>query len=431
MKRAGTRFVWAAFVLIVALSGGTLLGETSAQGTDDGTIGVSGSVTTCTQPLDVGAVNPNEVCEAIEGIGFTFADEAGEVITYCTAEAADVPEPKAAGCAIDIPYSSTVTVTLDESTIPDGYYLYSQNPQSFTAPDGPPTGLLSHPFFVILPLEHAVDVYTVSAIVMTCSELPEGGPYYASPLCQPTVGARVTYSTELGELLWSCTPTENPYCSVDVPYSGTIIVTLDESTIPDGYYLYGTENPQAFIAPPGPPDGVYGAPFFMLLPVEAVVPSETPDDMDTGEAAPTFEAPSVEGRTAALYTGDCDAIGDEVATLNDVLPEDGDMVGDEKAITAEMSNTTGARFFLDVAIDEGMALVVFEDETTDTPIVCGELGGANTHDGVLPIGLGEVDASSFVGTAVLSYNDVDETTTDVIVVISEELLPEPTGTPNS
>ena len=114
-----------------------------------------------------------------------------------------------------------------------------------------------------------------------------------------------------------------------------------------------------------------------------------------------------------------------------MLPEEGDAVGDEKAITAELSVTNGALFFLDAAIDEGMALVVYEDETTDTPIACGELGGVNTHDGMLPIGLGEIDDSGFVGTAVLSYNDADETTTDVTIVISAELLPEPTATPGN
>jgi hypothetical protein len=286
---------------------------------DDGTIPTGGTVTLCTEAPEgefgVWWVSP--YCSAPSGVYFTLANAATGGSIYCEAEAADVPDPKAAGCSTPVPYSETILVTLDESTIPEGYQLVSPNPQEFTAPDSFPDGRLSHPFFMLLPI--------------------------------------------------------------------------------------GTD---------------------------------APDDLEeqaqsTAVAEVVEEVPAVEGRTVVLYSGDCDTIGDEVATLNDVLPEDGDVVGDEKAIKAEMSNTLGALFFLDAAIDEGMALVVYEDETTDTPIACGELGGVNTHDGMLPIGLGEVDDSGFVGTAVLSYNDVDETTTDVTIVISEELLPEPTGTPNS
>lgn len=338
-----------------------------------------------------------------------------------------------------------------EVEFPDGYSALStscrtadgsdvaigRSRDSFTLQDQYPDGDISCTLYLFEFTDVPDPLYTFSVVVSKCSELPEGGPYYASPLCHTPDGVRIVFLTRGGDEYTSCLTNADTGCSLAIPYGESITVELDESTIPEGYYLYGTDNPQVFIAPTEDPDGFYGGPFFMLLPVEAEVPSEVPEDLQEGTnpsdvvTVETTDQPTVEGRTVALHAGDCDNLGEEVATLNDVLPEEGDAVGDEKAITAELSVTNGALFFLDAAIDEGMALVVYEDETTDTPIACGELGGVNTHDGMLPIGLGEVDDSGFVGTAVLSYNGVDETTTNVTIVISAELLPEPTATPGN
>jgi hypothetical protein len=220
-------------------------------------------------------------------------------------------------------------------------------------------------------------------------------------------------------------------CGIQVPLGSTTSARVDLSTTSDDYTLI-SKSPQIFEAPTEQPDGILGFPYFQFVANDALaddedVPAEPVDD----DPAPAQTVTPVEGRTVILHAGDCDAIGDEVATLSDVLPEDGDVVGDEKAIPAELSVTKGALFFLDAAIDEGMALVVYEDASTDTPVACGDLGGVNTHDGMLPIGLGEIDDSGIVGTAVLSYNAADESTTDVTIVISADLLPKPTETPGA
>jgi hypothetical protein len=304
---------------------------------------------------------------------------------------------------------------------------------AFALQDQFPEGDITCTLYFFETSDVPTPLYTFGVVVSQCSELPEGGPYYASPLCHTPDGVRIVYLTRSGEEYASCITGADTGCSLGIPYGESMTVELDESTIPDGYYLYGTDNPQVFIAPTEDPDGIYGGPFFMLLPVDAEVPGDVPEDLEDEANPPAVategtDEPTVEGRTVALYAGDCDNIGEEVAILNDVLPEDGDIVGDENAIPAEMSVTNGALFFLDAAIDEGMALVVYKDDTTDTPVACGELGGVNTHDGMLPIGLGEIDDSGIVGTAVLSYNADDESTTDVTIVISAELLPKPTAT---
>lgn len=435
------RAMGAVFALMLVLGSGAWQSRSSAQGTpetDEGTMGVSGTVTLCSQPIDVGAANPNELCEAISGIGLTFADEAGELIEYCIAEAADVPDPKAAGCGVDIPFSSTVIVTLDESTIPAGYHLYSSNPQSFTAPDGPPKDLYAMPFFVILPDgTPSTETTGMAAAVAYCDADPRIPGNQTYKVCNAVTDVHIVFTNEAGDDFAECFTRPGKIeggsnagvCGIQVPLGSTTVATVDLSTTSSDYTLI-SEPSQAFEAPDTPPTGILDFPYFQFVANSALAEEEEVPTETAGEA-PTEEAPGIEGRTVVLYTGDCDDLGDEVAVLNDVLPEIGELVGDEKAIAAELSVTHGAAFFLDEAIDGGYALVVYEDETTGTPVACGDLGGVNTHDGMLPIGLGEVDDSGIVGTAVLSYNDFDETTTDVTIVISAELLPEPEATPDN
>jgi hypothetical protein len=441
MKRAGIRLFLAACAVLLMGFGALGTDRATAQGTNDGTIGVSGTVTQCSVPIDQGGVDPDEVCTAIESIGISFTDEAGDEITYCTTEAAEVASPKAAACGINIPYGATVTVTLDESTIPEGLELYSPNPQSYTAREGQPVGVDAGPFFVITPTccgEDGVstddDLIGLYGAIQYCDVSPDGNNVF--DVCGPAVDVRIAFEDQNGNLIYECKTvagkieggTNVGVCGTQVPLGSINYVTVDLSTTDSRYSMEGPETVE-WESPDQHPDAPLSFPVFtMVLNPGEVVDVEDPSDESTTDDSQT---PAVEGRTVAIYEGDCDTIGEEVAALNDVLPEDGDVVGDDKAIKAEMSNTAGALFFLDQAIDEGMAIVVYEDNTTATPIVSGELGGANTHDDMLPIGLGEVDDSGFVGTAVLSYNNTDELTTDVTIVISEALLPEPTGTPGS
>lgn len=296
-------------------------------------------------------------------------------------------------------------------------------------------GEISCRLYLIEAIDAVIDdYYGLGSIVTMCTQGLEGTVWWVAEFCSAPDGVGISFADANGETLLDCVadnPNPDPKgagCSLEIPYgSDPVTVTLDTSTIPDGYELV-SQNPQTWDIPTEPPTGLLGGPFFLLLPTGSDVPEDL-EEQAGSTPPPADQTSQVEGRTVVLYSGDCDNLGEEIATLNDVLPEEGDKVGDEKAIPAEMSATTGSAFFLDAAIDEGAALVIYEDDTTDTVIACGDLGGANTHDGVLPIGLGEVDDSGVVGTAVLSYNADNDTTTDVTIVISADLLPKPTGTP--
>ena len=296
-----------------------------------------------------------------------------------------------------------------------------------------------------IPAVDAVLTTGMAVAVAYCDADPRIPGNQTYEVCFAVSDVRVVFTNEAGEDFAECLTfpgkieggSSAGVCGIDVPLGSTTTATVDLTTTSDDYTLISPPT-QTFEAPIEPPTGLLSFPYFQFVTNSALdgedaapAEEETPDQAVVIEPTATEEVATVEGRTVILHDGDCDNLGNEVATLNDVLPEEGDVVGDKKAIPAELSVTNGALFFLDSAIDEGMALVVYEDETTDTPVACGELGGANTHDGMLPIGLGEVDDSGIVGTAVLSYNDADESTTDVTIVISAELLPEPTATPGS
>ena len=138
------------------------------------------------------------------------------------------------------------------------------------------------------------------------------------------------------------------------------------------------------------------------------------------------------GRAVKLFTGDCDALGDEVIWFNDILDESGEQVGDEAAIQAAASINWSAEFSLNDAIADGYALAVFEsDDDNAALLACGELGGVDNQDGTLSIGLQQVDDSGVIGTAFFAYSSEDHTTADVIVVTSDTLLPIPTATATS
>jgi hypothetical protein len=287
-----------------------------------------------------------------------------------------------------------------------------------------------------IPATDAVLTTGMAVAVAYCDADPriQGNSVY--DVCFAVADVRVVFTDSAGTDIDECLTVPGKIeggssagvCGIQVPLGSTTSASVDLSTTSDDYTLI-SESPQTFEAPTEQPTGLLSFPYFQFVANDALADDEDiPTEPIDEDPAPAETVAAVEGRTVILHEGDCDTIGDEVATLSDVLPEDGDIVGDENAIPAELSVTRGALFFLDAAIDEGMALVVYEDNTTDTPVACGELGGVNTHDGMLPIGLGELGNSGIVGTAVLSYNADDESTTDVTIVISADLLPEPTAT---
>ena len=105
--------------------------------------------------------------------------------------------------------------------------------------------------------------------------------------------------------------------------------------------------------------------------------------------------------TAAVHSGMCTELGQEVATLDPPRPEDGAWVGVEGlgvVLESETDDVVSGR----VLLDTPHSIVV---SAGDTPVACGEIGGyANDED--LDIGLQPVGDSGYFGVATL--DDVDD-----------------------
>lgn len=130
---------------------------------------------------------------------------------------------------------------------------------------------------------------------MVCETQPTEWPFRNGG-CVP-VTITVTFETEDGSFSTSCATElygeRTAGCSVDVPFSSTVIATADPSGFPEGYALT-SETSQWFEIPDGPPDGVFGGPVFIALPVAGDEPraEEEPDSEDPVTEAPISEDPT-------------------------------------------------------------------------------------------------------------------------------------------
>jgi hypothetical protein len=165
-----------------------------------------------------------------------------------------------------------------------------------------------------------------SALVTAAQETDEGFPFGANTLicpdedivgmysnCEPWDGVTVSFVSEDGTFNETCT---SPQCVIRVPYGSTIIASIDASQVPDGYYLY-TEPVQEWPIPDEFPQGLFGAPTFVIIPdagddggnepgngseVEVTPPptqgdgsdGAVTDDAASGDAAAVTELPSAD-----------------------------------------------------------------------------------------------------------------------------------------
>jgi hypothetical protein len=111
------------------------------------------------------------------------------------------------------------------------------------------------------------ETFTLSIVAMLCDELPNLGTLQGAG-CVPAVGASFEVTTEAGDLIDSCVaePLDGAvtaFCRVEVPYGSTVVTTLDESTIPEGYALYSA-NPQTTEIP-SVRNGEFPGPVFIAL----------------------------------------------------------------------------------------------------------------------------------------------------------------------
>jgi hypothetical protein len=319
-------------------------------------------------------------------------------------------------CFVPVPLGATVTVTLDESSLPAGYAPLS-NPQTVQAPAVPPDGIPSpHVEFVNVPQGGddagggpiTPETFSFSISGYNC-EIDPTSIGIGNAGCEPNGGAVVTVAFQGGEVIGSCllelVPT--PYgtlaslCSVPgVPLNTTLVISVDGTTVPAGYVA--VNSPQVFEVGnliPGGGDQAIVSLYFVR---------------QNGDGGPN-------SRPAMIQAGTCDSLGPVAVILADILTPQGPAVGLASGIEAASGSTT-VDFSLDVLIDEPHAVVVRAAAVTGAPVlVCGDIGGVDNDDGALVIGLREVADSGFVGIAYLAYNAVDGTRTDVSVFLAEGL----------
>lgn len=90
-------------------------------------------------------------CTPWDGVVVWFAVEHPDqtFTTSCATVSPGTADARAAGCAIDVPYGATVTVSIDPAQVPAGYVLNQDAVQVWTAPDGPPDGEVGIPVFTL------------------------------------------------------------------------------------------------------------------------------------------------------------------------------------------------------------------------------------------------------------------------------------------
>jgi len=121
--------------------------RTSAQVSGGELFGVGVAAAYC----EPGYLGPFVGCTPWEGLTVSITSDDGSIDTSCVTAAADMPEPRAAACAVEVPYGATVTASIDPAAIPDGYVLQGDLSVVFEVPSGPPDGETGGPVFVLLP----------------------------------------------------------------------------------------------------------------------------------------------------------------------------------------------------------------------------------------------------------------------------------------
>lgn len=115
--------------------------------------------------------------------------------------------------------------------------------------------------------------------------------------------------------------------------------------------------------------------------------------------------------SAAIHSGTCDALGDQVASLQAPRPASGPWVGVEgigSVLESETDDVSGVT--ASALIGSPHAVVV---SAGGTAVACGEVGGNLDDDDSLHIGLAPVDDSGSFGIAELDDFEDDDDELDV------------------
>jgi hypothetical protein len=359
---------------------------------------------------DPGCTEQPEAVEPADGVVVEVANAAdGTVFGVCT-----IGDTGPGTCTVDITRVETITLTVEETTIPAGYGLETNPIQLSGGLDDPQ----AQPEAIILLMpaegfppedggsqESQVTVNVNLCVAAGCTELPEA--------IEPAEGVGVNVTAEDGTAVGSCVTGETGPGTCAVPQSGADVVqvTIDASTVPAGY-----------IADPNPTlyEGVAasGEIWLLLLPVDGFPPAE--EDPQQVPSTPVVEpdAPAPEGMPAGLYAGRCfdDEPGELVVELNDVAMPEGEAAGSAEAIAAGAGFTLVPLSLDDILAVEDHAVAVYDEMDPDTLVACGAVGGVLDEQGALSIALTGADGSDITGVAYLAPRDDGQTGITIFVV---------------
>jgi hypothetical protein len=149
-------------------------------------------------------------------------------------------------------------------------------------------------------------------------------------------------------------------------------------------------------------------------------------EMQSMLAAHPAETATVVGHPAWIQSSDCTSVEAEQAvadlTVVAVSPFASE-VGHAAAAVTESSFTTIGIPYADL-VNQPHAIVVAEsDQARTSGAACGEVGGTQSVDGSLVVGLRALPGSNAAGIAVLSPNILDPSLTNVSVFIADGLFP--------
>lgn len=307
-------------------------------------------------------------------------------------------------CDITVPAGTFISVSIDPSTIPDGY-MPVENPIYYQVPDKK-TAVGDVSFTVVPASEATVDLQVVAFV---CNDDDCGD--------RDTVdGATFEATDNSGDTSYgTCTSSSDALgggCSIEVPGDAEGLVNLDESTIPDGYTP--DENPIEFALTDESfaPQVV----MFKLYPAGSNGGGNGGDDDEATEPAdPSTPETSETGYPAAIVDGGCDSFSEHVVDLTDIAPIDGDPVGSEQAELALTSFTETDAPMSDL-LESDHALVIFDANDDTVVVACGEIGGV-PNDGALTFALHAVNKSDVTGIGFISPVPDDEDRTLVTIFI--------------
>lgn len=260
----------------------------------------------------------------------------------------------------------------------------------------------------------------------------DANPYETSnAACEPVAGIVVVVTLESGEFVGSCTSESGPTpyggvysgCGVDgVPFNVTLLVAEDAATIPAGYVP--VNSPQVFQTTDMIPGGGDGPVLDLIYVQVGEPPAAAPQD--NAPASDIGTSTDAQGRSAAIYTGNCADLGGVAAALPSIVDPQGPPVGQASAIEASTTSTP-VPVSLDLLIDQPHAVAVLESNASNAEVIaCGDIGGVDNDDGELIIGLQEVGESDFTGMAYtgmayLAYSPADGSQTSVSIFLAPGL----------